>query len=180
MSLEDRLTYGEGPLGGLPPEPEQEPEPEETGRPNRAFIFIAIAMGGLILLGILALIGALAFIVPQRKAQQIAAVTQTVDAMTQVAANWTPTFTPEPTMPLPTYTSTVRPTQTPIPTATATRVVNDVGGEAATVPTATTQTTSQEWGATTPSAGLGSFGIVSIAVGLAGLIFAVRGLRLRR
>ena len=50
----DRLSYGEGPLGGPLPESEPEMEQEETTGSNRAFVFIAVAMGGLILLGILA------------------------------------------------------------------------------------------------------------------------------
>ena len=73
MSLDDRLSFGDSNLGGLPPEAEPEPEPSGGGRPNRAFIFIAVAMGGLILLGVLALLGALTFVVPQQKARQATA-----------------------------------------------------------------------------------------------------------
>lgn len=170
---DDRLTFGEGPLGGLTPEPEPEPE----RRPNRAFVFIAVAMGGLILLGVLALVAALTFVVPNQRQQREAAVAQTVAAATQQAAAWTPTFTPSPTAGPP--TATVIPTWTPIPTATATRVVSEE--EKVAGPTATpTRSAGQEWGGTTPSAGLGGFGAVAIAVGLTGLLFSVRRLRLGR
>jgi type II secretory pathway pseudopilin PulG len=186
MSLDDRLSFGDSSLEGLPPEGEPEGA-SGGGRPNRAFIFIAIAMGGLILLGILALVGALVFVVPRQREQQAAAVTQTIQAMTQVAAAWTPTFTPAPTEPPPTWTPTTQPTWTPIPTATATRVL----GNDEDAPSATATPTSSalaDWGApatgpgtkpgvTTPAAGLGSFGMGAIAVGLAGLVIVMRKLR---
>lgn len=175
MSLDDRLTFGEGPLGDLP---EAEPEPEEGGKPNRAFIFIAAAMGGLILLGVLALVAALVFWVPQQKRQQVARVTQTIDALTSEAAAWTPTFTPSPTIVAATSTPTVPPTWTPIPTATPTRVVSedDTKAEPTAVPTNTP--VSNDWGTTTtPPTGLGAFGVAAIGVGLVGLMFASRKLR---
>jgi carbohydrate-binding DOMON domain-containing protein len=173
----DRLSFGEGPLGG--PFPEPEPEEEEVrARPNRAFVFLAIAMGGLILLGILALIAALTFWLPAQKEARIAEVTQTVAAMTREAAAWTPTFTPSPTPVPPTSTVTPRPTETLVPTPTATRVVSD-GPPAQATPTST-RPTSADWDSTTPPAGLGGFGTAAIAVGLAGLIFAVRKLRTPR
>jgi len=175
VNIEDRLSFGEGPLGT--PEIEPEEPPEEGKKPNRAFIFIAIAMGGLILLGVLALVGALAFWLPQQRAEQSARVTRTVVAMTQQAAAWTPTFTPPPTMAPATATPTPLPTWTPEPTPTFTRVVSQ--DKLTKVPTATpTKSKLDEWGGdTTPSAGLSGFGMAAIAVGLAGLIFAVRKLR---
>jgi type II secretory pathway pseudopilin PulG len=177
MSLDDRLSFGDSTLGDLPPETQPEPE-SGGGRPNRAFIFIAVAMGGLILLGILALVGALTFVVPRQKAQQAAAVTQTIQAATQQAAAWTPTFTPSPTAALPTWTP-MAPTWTPIPTATATRVVQSSGPTPTNTPTPT-RAAASDWGAssqTTPTAGLGGFGMGAIAVGLTGLVFAMRKLR---
>ena len=175
MSLDDRLSFGDSSSDNLPPEPEEEPR----GRPNRAFIIIAIAMGGLILLGALALLGALTIWVPNQRAQQAAYVTQTVDAMTQVAAAWTPTFTPQPTSALPTWTPTSPATETPVPTPTATRVVQ-IGGDTPTR-TPTPTRASDAWGtgtgSTTPATGLGSAGMAAMAVGLAGLVFAVRKLR---
>jgi type II secretory pathway pseudopilin PulG len=170
MSVDDRLSFGEGPLGGPPPE--EEPQGEPPGdRPNRAFLFIAIAMGGLILLGILALVAALAFWLPRQRQAQVASVTQTVAAMTQEAAAWTPTFAPSPTAVPATPTPTPLPTLTPAPTATATRVVSQ---ETPTrLPTSTPRSTSGG----TPTAGLGGFGTAAIAVGLVGLMFAVRKLR---
>ena len=44
-SDDDRLSFGESPLGG-PLEPELEQEEETRARPNRAFVFIAVAMAG--------------------------------------------------------------------------------------------------------------------------------------
>ena len=76
MSLDDRLSFGDSPLGGAPPEIEPEEESEEKKKPNRAFIIIAAGMGGLILLGIFALVGALAFWLPRQKQGQVASVTQ--------------------------------------------------------------------------------------------------------
>ena len=173
MSIDDRLSFGEGPLGGPPPEVEPEEAVEER-RPNRVFIFIAIAMGGLILLGVLLLVAALVFWLPRQRAAQIASVTKTVDAMTLEAASWTPTFTPSPTTGPATGTPTPLPTRTPIPTPTATRVVSTQEPEGLATPTATAG-----WGADTdtPSAGLSVAGTAAIAVGLAGLMFATRKLR---
>ncbi|MBN1643110.1 MAG: hypothetical protein JXA09_17890, partial [Anaerolineae bacterium] len=70
-SDDDRLSFGEGPLGG-PLVPEEDQEDATRARPNRAFVFIAIAMAGLILLGILALIAAWRIWLPARRAAQVA------------------------------------------------------------------------------------------------------------
>lgn len=169
MDLDDRLSFGDtGPYEEPPPE---EPPPS---RSNRAFVFIAVAMGGLILLGLLALFAALRFYVPWNRERQAMAVTQTIEAATQAAAAWTPTTTAT-TPAQPTATSTVMPTWTPIPTATATRVV-PLSQTPGTTPTATRPAA---WGGTptTPSAGLGGFGLAAIAIGLAGLVVAVRKIR---
>jgi hypothetical protein len=154
-------------------------EQEDTARPNRAFVFIAVAMGGLILLGILALVAALYFWLPAQRERQVAQVTNTVVALTMEAAAWTPTVTPSPTALPPTSTATPRPTETVAPTPTSTRVVSQ---ETPTVgPTRTpTKAASAGEGGTTPSAGLGGFGMAAIAVGLAGLMLAVRKLRVPR
>jgi hypothetical protein len=190
-SDDDRLMFGEGPLGG-PLEPEEEPTPQPRARPNRAFIFIAIAMGGLILLGILALIAAWQIWLPARREQQLARITNTAVAGTMEAAAWTPTFTPSPTALLPTATVTLPPTETPVPTATSTKVVSS-GTDAplatleptqaalATVAAATKIASGASSGApTTPAAGLGGLGTAAIAVGLAGLVLAVRKIRTSR
>ena len=177
MSLDDRLSFGDSSSDNLPPEPEEAPR----GRPNRAFIIIAFAMGGLILLGALALVLALVFWVPAQRAQQAAYVTQTIEAVTQEAAAWTPTFTPQPASALPTWTPTLPATATLGPSPTATRVVQ-IGGDTPTRTPTPKPRTSEEWGAgtgTTPATGLGGAGMAAIAVGLAGLVFAVRKLRAR-
>jgi hypothetical protein len=173
-SDDDRLTFGEGPLGG-PLEPEPEEEAAMRARPNRAFVFIAIAMAGLILLGVLALIAAWRIWLPARRAEQVAMVTNTVVAMTMEAAAWTPTVTPSPTALPPTVTATLRPTETPIPTATSTRVVSPEEATPQETPPATRVPPAE---GTTPAAGLGGLGTAAIAVGLAGLILAVRKIRM--
>jgi hypothetical protein len=192
MSLDDRLSFGDSNLEGLPPEGEPEGN-QGGGGPNRVFLFIAIAMGGLIVLGVLALVFALMVVVPRQREQQAAAVTQTVQVMTQVAVAWTATFTPVPTQALPTWTATTRPTWTPIPTATATRVVaGDSESESEDVEPVLTATPNalSDWGApanevstkpgaTTPPTGIGGLGMGAIAVGLSGLVFAIRKLRSR-
>lgn len=179
MSLDDRLSFGEGPLGGPPPEvePEEEQPQQESPKSNRAFVFIAIAMGGLILLGVLALVGSMVFIVPARRQASIAAVTQTVAAATAQAESWTPTPMPTATPMLPTFTPTLPPTETPLPTATATRVVRDPNASTSSATATPTASSYSEWGSTTPQAGLGGLGIASIAVGLTGIVFAARKLR---
>jgi carbohydrate-binding DOMON domain-containing protein len=174
-SDDDRLTFGEGPLGGpLAPEPEE--EAATRARPNRAFVFIAIAMAGLILLGVLALVAAWRIWLPARKAEQVAMVTNTAVARTMEAAAWTPTVTPSPTALPPTATATLRPTETPIPTATSTRVVSPEEATPQGTPPATRVPSAE--GGTTPAAGLGGLGTAAIAVGLAGLILAVRKIRM--
>jgi hypothetical protein len=174
-SDDDRLIFGEGPLGG-PFEPEPEEEAAAQARSNRAFVFIAIAMAGLILLGVLALIAAWRIWLPARRAEQVAMVTNTAVAMTMEAAAWTPTVTPTPTALPPTVTATLRPTETPVPTATSTRVVSPDKTISPGTPPAT-RVPSAEVG-TTPAAGLGGLGTAAIAVGLAGLILAVRKIRM--
>ena len=170
----DRLSFGEGPLGGPLPEPEPEIEQEETQRSNRAFVFIAIAMGGLILLGILALVAAFYFWLPAQRERQVAQVTSTAVAATMEAAAWTPTFTPSPTALPPTSTPTPRPTETVAPTPTSTRVVSEKTPTVAPTRAPTKPATTD---GKTPAAGLGGFGMAAIAVGLAGLMLAVRKLR---
>jgi hypothetical protein len=184
-SDDDRLTFGEGPLGG-PLEPEEEPTPEPRARPNRAFVFIAVAMGGLILLGILALIAAWQIWLPARREQQLARITNTVVAKTMEAAAWTPTVTLTPTALPPTATVTPPPTETPVPTPTSTKVVSSDGDASlATLEPTDAAATRAAAGtgsaaSTTPAAGLGGLGTAAIAVGLAGLVLAVRKIRTSR
>lgn len=177
MSLDDRLSFGGGPLGGLPPEAEQPQEaPQEPKKRNLGPILLIVAMAGLVLLGVLALVAALVWVVPAQRQKAAMQAAQTVDAATAIAMAWTPTPQPTPTTLLPTWTPTLPPTITPIPTATATRVVPVDSGQATPMPTAT-RLTSVDWGASTPQAGLGGFGIAAIAVGLGGLVVAARRMR---
>ncbi len=105
MSLDDRLSFDDEPFdSGLPPEvePEEEAEPKQT---NKTFIIIAAAMGGLIIIGALALVAALVFWVPQQREQKSDEVTATMAVIeTQIASEPTATLTPV----LPTSTPTFR------------------------------------------------------------------------
>lgn len=97
-------------------------ETENSQSGNRLFIIIAVALIGLICIGLLGLGGVL-FLTASNRAQE--------DITLQITATPTPfppTFTPTPT---PTFT----PTDTPVPTPTGTPVV-PIGGQAA-QPTAT-------------------------------------------
>jgi hypothetical protein len=132
-------------------------------------------MGGLVLLGVLALVAAMTLWLPAQRERQVAAVTSTVQALTREAAAWTstpaPTATPLPATPTPTD----EPTQAPAPTATSTKVVG-----ADDQPTTTSQTATPTVKAgedKVPPAGLGGAGMAAIAVGLTGLLFVARKLR---
>jgi|GEM_PF-5359703 len=179
MGLDDRLSFGGGPLGGLPLESEPPQEtPQEPKKRNLAAIFLIVAMAGLVLLGILALVAAFVWVVPAQRQRVAMQATQTIEAATAIAQAWTATPEPTATRQLPTWTPTLPPTFTPIPTATATRVVPLEGsGQATPQPTATRRPTSADWGASTPQAGLGGLGITAIAVGLSGLLIAARRMR---
>jgi hypothetical protein len=173
---EDRLTFGEGPLGGPPPDADADAGTRSPRR--RAFIYLAVALGGLVLLGILALVAAVTLWLPAQREAQVAAVTNTVQALTREAAAWTatpaPTATPVPATPTPTE----MPTQPPAPTPTSTKVVGaDSTSQASPTPVLTA--TPVERDDTIPPAGLGGAGMAAIAVGLTGLLFVARKLRVQ-
>ena len=172
----DRLTFGEGPLEWRLNGQEEGDVEAEAAPParNRAFVYIAVAMAGLVLLGILALVAAVTAWLPAQRTQQMAAVTSTVSAMTREALAWTATPAPTSTPLPPTATPTLEPTQTPVPTPTSTRVVGADGpaSQAATSTPALAQVPG-----TTPAAGLGVGGMAVTATGLLGLLFVARKLR---
>jgi len=141
---------------------------------NRAFVYIAAAMAGLVLLGILALVAALTTWLPGQRARQMAAVTSTVSALTREAVAWTPTPAPTSTPLPPTATPTLEPSQTPVPTPTSTRVV---GADHAAIQPATSTPALAQVPGTTPAAGLGVGGMVATATGLLGLLLVARKLR---
>jgi hypothetical protein len=172
---QDRLSFGEGPLGGPLPGPDADADADVSPRRSRAFVYIAVAMAGLILLGILALVAALTLWLPAQRGRQIAAVTATVSALTREAAAWTATPAPTATLMPPTATPTEAPTQTPAPTATSTRVVSDDRTLATATYTPTPRTSTGD--GTIPPAGLGTAGMAAIAVGLTGLLLVARKLR---
>jgi type II secretory pathway pseudopilin PulG len=173
--MEDRLTFGEGPLGWSPDA--QDPDADVDAPPrrsSRAFVYVAVAMAGLVVLGLLALVAALTVWLPAQRGQQMAAVTSTVAALTRQALVWTatpaPTVTPQP----PTATPTLQATNTPVPTATSTRVV---GRDPSPSQQATRTPTPVQFPGTTPAAGLGIGGMAATAVGMTGLLLVARKLR---
>jgi len=147
---------------------------------NKMFVLIAIFLVGLLVLGLLAIGGVVAFGSINR-AQQAARPTAT-STLPAVAKAPTPTLI---RMPSPTPI----PTNTPLPTATNTPVVQatlapegDVGGQAEpggpVTPThtpAVVATPVSEQG--TPDTGIGGLEALLIAAGLIGVLFITRRLR---
>ena len=86
----------------------------ESGQSNRLFIIIAVAMLGLICIGLMGLGGVLFFTLNNR-AQEAAVIAVTPTVIL-------PTFTP-------TGTPTATPTETPLPTSTSTPVIKVSEGE---------------------------------------------------
>jgi hypothetical protein len=173
---QDRLTFGEGALGGPLPDPDLDLDADAPPKRNRAFVYIAVAMAGLILLGILGLVFVLTVWLPGRQEAQMAAATAELQALTREAASWTATPAPTATPLPPTSTPTKAPTTTPLPTATSTKVVSD--DKSITQATSTPVPTKSAGGdSSTPAAGLGSASLAAIGIGLAGLLFAARRLR---
>jgi len=169
------LTFQEDPparrLGALGGDADADVAPPKQNRP---FVYVAVAMAGLVFLGVLALLAALTIWLPAQRVEQMAAVTSTVSALTREAAAWTATPTPTATPLPPTATPTAEPTQTLAPTATSTRVV---GGDQQASQQAIQMPTLVQLPGTTPAAGLGVGGLAAAAVGLTGFLFVVRGLR---
>jgi hypothetical protein len=163
-------------LDGL--DDEAQKEAAAPPKRSRAFVYVAVAMAGLIVLGILALAATLTVWLPAQRGRQVAAVTSTVSALTREAEAWTATPAPTATSVPPTATPTAEPTLTPVPTATSTRVVGadqvppSLGGLQA-----TNTPTPVQLPATTPAAGLGAGGMAATAAGLFGLLFVARRLR---
>ncbi len=89
----------------------------DSGQSNRLFIMLAVAMIGLICIGLMGL-GGVIYWTRSSRAQESAAVIPTATPIP-------PTFTP-------TSTFTATPTDTPLPTPTGTPVINNNGGEEAT------------------------------------------------
>ena len=175
---QDRLMYGEGPLGGPLDDPDADAAADAPPKRNRAFVYLALAMAGLVLLGVIALAFSLMVWLPQRNQRLSEAATAQVRSATQVALEWTATATLTPTPLPPTATATNVPTQTPEPTPTSTRVVSDdktMGQTPALTPTSSSGVGGGD--KTTPAAGLGSAGLAAIALGLTGLVFVARKLR---
>lgn len=172
---QDRLTFGEGPLGPLDPDTDADADAPQPR--NRAFVYIAVAMAGLILLGVLAVVAVWRFWLPLQNERRVAEETAVVQEMTRVAAAWTATPAATATRLPPTSTPTEAPTQTPVPTATSTKVVSGDKTLPTYTPTRAASTGNGGGDTTTPAAGLGSAGLAAIGVGLAGLLFAARKLR---
>lgn len=165
-----------------------EEEEEDSGGENKLFVTLAIALIGLLVLGLLG-VGAV-FIIRQNLNEQSIAVQPTPTILIRLP-NPTATFTPIP----------VIPTNTPVPTPTNTPVLVPGGQEAASGSgggnggnngqAAQNQPTAQPSPTRTPvpggaaagkpvvpETGIGGLQAVLIAVGLAGVLFIARRLRM--
>ena len=155
-----------------------EHEEEEEGGQNRLFVTLAIALIGLLVLGLLG-VGAV-FIIRQNIDQQSVAAQPSPTLLIRLP-NPTATFTPAPKIP----------TNTPMPTPTNTPVLAPGNGQEAAaskqessptpkplptrtpVPGGTTAGT-----AVVPETGFGGLEAVLIAIGLAAVLFIARRLRM--
>jgi hypothetical protein len=141
---------------------------------NRLFVLIALFLVGLLVLGLLAIGGVVIFGSINRSQQ---AARPTFTPTLPLIAQATPTFPP---------TSTPIPTNTPPPTVTPTKVVQETptptGLETPTLtpmPTSTPVPGATPAGEeTTPETGIGGLGAALAAVGLAGVLFIARRLRI--
>jgi hypothetical protein len=139
---------------------------------NRLFVLIALFLVGMLVLGLLA-IGGVVIFGSINRAQQAArpTATSTLPAVALVTPTWTPSATPSPT-------------NTSLPTATPTKVVVGTptpSGEATPTPvpppTHTPVPGATPVGEETPPTGIGGFGAVLAAIGLAGVLFIARRMR---
>jgi hypothetical protein len=155
-----------------------EHEEEEEGGQNRLFVTLAIALIGLLVLGLLG-VGAV-FIIRQNIDQQSVAAQPSPTLLIRLP-NPTATFTPAPKIP----------TNTPMPTPTNTPVLAPGNGQEAAAskqessPTPKPSPTRNPvpGGATAgtavvPETGFGGLEAVLIAIGLAGVLFIARRLRM--
>jgi hypothetical protein len=162
---------------------EQELEDEEGAGQNRLFVTLAIALIGLLVLGLLG-VGAV-FIIRQNMSQQAVAVQPSPTLLIRLP-NPTATFTRTPAQP--TNTPMPTPTNTPVLTAGSGQEAaigggaKKPGGEQPATPTpkavATATPAPAKPANTVPQTGLGGLEAVLIAVGLAAILFIARRLRL--
>jgi cytoskeletal protein RodZ len=181
-------------------------EPEEGEESsNRMFIILAVAMGGLFVLGLCLIAGYVLFIQrPQQARVQTAATAaaaQNATTIAQMTAGPSPTDTPTET-PVPTNTPeatatntpvvvlTATPTETPLPTvpvtpgkatATATKTKAPTNTPKSTVSgssSGSSEVTPTAESGSTPATGIGGFGLVAVAGVLVIALFAARRLRL--
>jgi len=155
-----------------------EHEEEEEGGQNRLFVTLAIALIGLLVLGLLG-VGAV-FIIRQNIDQQSVAAQPSPTLLIRLP-NPTATFTPAPKIP----------TNTPMPTPTNTPVLAPGNGqeaaaskqESSPTPKPLPTRTPVPGGATAgtavvPETGFGGLEAALIAIGLAGVLFIARRLRM--
>jgi len=155
-----------------------EHEEEEEGGQNRLFVTLAIALIGLLVLGLLG-VGAV-FIIRQNIDQQSVAAQPSPTLLIRLP-NPTATFTPAPKIP----------TNTPMPTPTNTPVLDPGNGqeaaaskqESSPTPKPSPTRTPVPGGATAgtavvPETGFGGLEAALIAIGLAGVLFIARRLRM--
>jgi lysozyme family protein len=158
---------------------------------NRLLVLIAVFLVGLLVLGLLAIGGIVAFDSFNQTQQSVKdSATSTPPAVSQLPTA-TNTRAPSPT-PVPTRTPRPKPTNTPAVRETITSPEGDAeggdmgsqaveGGPASQSPTpgsspvpGATPAASQE---STPNTGIGGLEIVLIAIGLVGVLFITRRLR---
>jgi hypothetical protein len=171
----------------------EELEEEEEGSPqNRLFVILAIALIGLLVLGLLGIGGV--FVVRQNMREQAAAARPTPTLLVRLP-NPTATFTPTP---LPTNTLVPTPTNTPVVAPGGVRGQEaaskqgdttgekpdekaDQPGEATKITLFTPKTpapnTAPAGGGTVPETGVGGMGAALIGAGLAAVFFVARRLR---
>ena len=155
-----------------------EHDEEEEGGQNRLFVTLAIALIGLLVLGLLG-VGAV-FIIRQNIDQQSVAAQPSPTLLIRLP-NPTATFTPAPKIP----------TNTPMPTPTNTPVLAPGNGqeaaaskqESSPTPKPLPTRTPVPGGATAgtavvPETGFGGLEAALIAIGLAGVLFIARRLRM--
>jgi hypothetical protein len=159
---------------------------EENTRQSRLFVILAIALIGLLVLGLLGIGGV--FVIRQNLQEQ-AARSRVVPTLSLSLPEPSPTFTP--IKPVPTNTPAPTPTNTPVvasnnnPAAEQAAVGNgNSGGQPAqdvTLPKPGTRTPGGAPAATpgaVPQTGLGALEAVLIAVGLIGVLVVARRLRM--
>ncbi len=166
---------------------ELEEEEEEEGGQSRLFTILAIALVGLLVLGLLGIGGV--FIIRQNVREQTEASQPTPTLMARLP-NPSATFTPaaprvtQTPLPTPTNTPVVAPGSKLVQEAASSKQTEGGAGQQADPTKAPTPTRTPVAGAApagsqvVPETGIGGLGAALLAAGLAGVFFAARRLRM--